>query len=159
MRPRRKVYCVFMIFLIVGCVFNEEKNDIKDAIKTYVNETDMENASHISVREFKDQQLKIYRIMSEIVYSGDELPSEIIEINGHYVFLYLIDKPEISYNQIPDSIIQIKESYDREEGAIFYTPDEWIFALCDGSDQSKLIKHTAYKPLDEIIKLKEIECN
>lgn len=158
MRPI-KTYYVFMIILIVGCVFNDEKNDIKDIVKTYIQETDTEKISHISVREFEYHQLKIYRIMSEIVYSEDKLPSKIVKVNGYYVFSYLKNKPEISYDEIPEEIIQIKESFDREEGTVFFTPDEWVLALCNDSNQYKLIKHTAHKPLNEIQDLNEIECN
>ena len=151
-----RVYYLFMIFLIVGC--NYGNNNIRDAVKTYIHETDKEKISHISVRESEYQQLKVYRIVSEIVYNEGRLPSDIIEINGYYVFMYLKNKPEISYDQIPQEIIQIKEEYDRERVSVFYTPDEWIFAVCNKTNQFKLIKHTAHKPLNEIQDLKEIEC-
>ena len=154
-----KLHYLIMITLILGCVFNGEENDINSVVKTYIQETDTDNISHISVREFEYEGLKVYRIMSEMVYSEDILPSQIDKANGYYVFSYFNNKPKINSSELPEEVIQRKKSFNREERAVFYTPDEWVFALCSDTDQYKLIKHTAHKPLNEIKDLDEIECN
>lgn len=153
-----KAYTLLIILLSVGCMKNSEQNDIKDAVKTYIHETDMENVSYISVRELRYRQLNIYRIMSEIVYDGDKLPSEISKIDGYYVFLYLKNKPEINQDKIPEKITKTKESFDREKSTTFYNPDEWVLAVCGEDNQKKLLKHTAHKPIDEIKEISQMKC-
>ncbi len=148
----------FLLIIIVSFCSCKNENIIESVSKDYIDylSTQVESDFNVFIHEVALEDKRIFRISSGTFnLEKDQIPNDFFKYKGHYVFIFL-DNEEVSQENYiflkNKGLYKEKESYFTEEDY-----DEWILALCS-QGEFKIFKNTWYRPLDDLIEVKDWKC-